>query len=363
MKTRGGPSNAAAGGRPTVDAIARGDFVENERLDFKRQLNLDDVTGRQRLVDDVVAFLNRGGGTILVGVDESEGRFAGFRPIAGDRDALGRRTISILQDGIDPTPLDIRFHCLDLVDGFVLDLEISAHRNGPFQARHSGAFLIRTAAQNRPISPAELRSYFVEEKEWLDRTVALTREESDRLAGTGKMTERGPVLQFGIVPRAFFDPVHPHFSQDAHWRSIAPSFDDRARILFKGCEGGHEAFAVGGDGKGGSRLFVRDDWFVHAWVAWPLWVEPGEKMLSLYKFKTELLPAFLNELDQFLDEQAVAGPYAVLMELTHLQRDPKVGRFFRESEAVTMLRPRFVERIAGMSDQFIELVQRSTIYG
>lgn len=363
MKARKGPSSSTVGGRPTIDAIVRGDFVENERLDFKRQLNLDEETGRQRLVDDVVAFLNRGGGTILVGIDESEGRFAGFRPIREDRDAFGGRIISVLQDGIDPTPLDIRFHCLDLEEGFLLDLEIPAHRNGPFQARHSGAFLIRTAAQNRPISLAELRGYFVEEREWLEKVADLTRRETDRLAGTGRMTERGPVLQFGILPRAFFDPIHPNFSQDTHWRSIAPSFDDRARISFKGCESGHEAFANGGDGKGGSRLFIRDDWFVHGWVSWPLWVEPGEEMLSLYKFKTELLSAYLNEIDEFLDEQAIVGHYAVLMELTHLQRDPKVGRFFRDSEAVTMLRPRFVERVSGISDPFIELVQRSTIYG
>lgn len=341
----------------------RGDFVENERLDFKRQLNLEAETGRQRLIDDVVAFLNRGGGTILVGVDESEGRFAGFRPIMGDRDALGCRIISILQDGILPTPLDIGVHFLDVDGGFILDIDIPAHRNGPFQAKHSGAFLIRTAAQNRPISPAELRGHFVDEKEWLDAVRVLTREESEKLARSERMTERGPVLQFGILPRAFFDPLHPHFVQDAHWRSIAPSFEDRARILFKGCDGGQEAFAPGGDAKGESRLLVRDDWFIHGWVAWPLWAEPGEEILSIYKFKTELLPAFLKELDDFLEEHAVDGPYAVVMELAHLQRDPKLGRFFRGNEAVTMLRPRFVERISAMAEPFVELVQRSTIYG
>lgn len=349
--------------RPTIEAITRGEFVENERLDFKRQLNLDDDTGRQRLIDDVVAFLNRGGGTILVGVAESHGAFQAFHPIVGDRDAISRRIVSILQDGILPAPLDIRIHFLDIGKGFVLDIDIPRHRSGPYQAKHSGAFLIRTAAQNRPISPGELRSYFVQEQEWLDAVRALTREENERLAGSGRMSERGPVLQFGIVPRAHFDPLHPHYSQDSHWRIVAPSFEDRARVLFKGCDGGQEAFAVGGDAKGGSRLLVRDDWFIHGWVNWPLWVEPGEEILSLHKFKTELLPAFLNEIDQFLEEQYVEGPYAVLMELAYLQRDPKVGRFFQGSEAVTMLRPRFVERLADMSRPFVELVQRSTIYG
>lgn len=341
----------------------RGDFVENERLDFKRQLNLEDETGRRRLIDDVVAFLNRGGGTILVGIDESEGRFGALRPIGGDRDALGRRVISTLQGGILPTPLDIRIHFLDADGGFILDIDIPAHRNGPFQARHSGAFLIRTAAQNRPISPSELRGHFVDEKEWLETVTAMTREESERLAQSGRMTDYGPVLHFGILPRAHFDPQHPHFTQHAHWRSVAPSFENRGRVLFKGGDGGQEAFTPGGDGKGSSRLLVRDDWFVHGWVAWPLWIVPGEEILSLYKFKTELLPEYLNEIDDFLAEQRIAGPFAVLMELVHLQRDAKVGRFFTHNESVTMRRPRFVDRVSDMSEPFVELVQRSTIYG
>lgn len=363
MRNGSANSRSAVAGRPTVAAIIQGDFVENERLDFKRQLNLEDETGRQRLVNDVVAFLNRGGGTILVGVEESEGRFAGLRPIAGDRDAFGRRVVSTVQDGILPMPLDVRVHFLDADGGFILDIDIPAHRSGPFQAKHSGAFLIRTAAQNRPISPSELRGYFVDEKQWLDAVKAMTREESDRLARSGRMTDRGPVLQFGILPRAHFDPQHPHLTQDQHWRSVAPRFEDRGRILFKGSDGGHEAFTPGGDGKGNSRLFVRDDWFVHGWVAWPLWVVPGEEILSLYKFKTELLPAFLDEIDDFLAEQGIGGPFAVVMELAHLQRDPKVGRFFGHNEAVTMMRPRFVDRVSDMSEPFAELVQRSTIYG
>jgi hypothetical protein len=356
-------ANLLSAGRPTIESIARGDFVENEGLDFKRQLNLDEEMGRHRLIDDVVAFLNRGAGTILVGIEENQGRFSGFRAIVGDRDALGRRVVSTLQDGILPAPLDVRVHFLDVDEGFILDIDIPGHRNGPFQAKHSGAFLIRTAAQNRPISPSELRGYFVDEKQWLEAVRAMTREESEKLIGSGRMTERGPVLQFGMLPRAHFNPQHLQFTQDAHWRSIAPSFEDRARILFKGCEGGHEAFAPGGDGKGSSRLLVRDDWFVHGWVAWPLWIVPGEEILSLYKLKTELLPAFLAEIDEFLAGQGVGGPFAMVMELAHLQRDAKLGRFFSHNDAVTMMRPRFVDRIGDMARPFIELVQRSTVYG
>lgn len=349
--------------RPTIESIAAGAFVEDDGFDFKRQLNLDSEAGKHDLVDDVVAFLNRGAGTIVVGVHEEEGRFAGFRPVRGDRDALGLRIVNILLEGISPAPLDLRVNCLDFDDGFVLDIEIPRQAGGPFQARHNGAFLRRVGSRNRPVSREELSRYLVDERQWLEAVATLAREESERLAASGRMSERGCVLTFGILPRAYFDPHCPGFSQSGPWRSVAPSFEDRARVLFKGLDGGHEAFAFGGDGKGGSRLLVRDDWFIHGWVAHPLWVQPGEERLSFYEFKTELLPAFLGEIDDFLAGQEMDGPFAVTMELSHLQRNEKLGRFFRGNERAGMIRPRFAQRISDMSEPFAELVQRSTVYG
>jgi hypothetical protein len=348
--------------RPTIEALASGAFVEDNQLDFKRQLNLEREEGRHRFIEDVAAFLNRGAATILVGVDESEGRFAGFRPLQGDRDALGLQVLNILHDGISPPPLDIRVHALDVDEGFILDIEIPAHPGGPFQVKHNGAFLRRAGPKNRPLSRAELTSYLVEEKQWLDAVATQTREESEKLDASGRMSERGCVLIFGILPRAHFDPHFPSFSQNGPWRSYAPSFEDRARVLFKGHDGGHEAFALGGDGKGGSRVLVRDDWFIHGWIAHPLWVQPGEERLSLFEFKKDLLPAFLGELDDFLDKNEIEGPFAVTMELAFLKRNEGLGRFFHDNERVRMLRPRFVQCMSEIGEPFVELVHRSTIY-
>ena len=51
----------------SVEEVERGNLQEGQDLDFKREVNLDKLEGRSRLLDDVVAFLNRGAGRIIVG--------------------------------------------------------------------------------------------------------------------------------------------------------------------------------------------------------------------------------------------------------------------------------------------------------
>lgn len=345
----------------TIAAIEQGRLVEDETLDFKRQLNLDDSTGRERLIDDVVAFLNRGPASIIVGVEEAAGAFTAFRPMQGNQDAYGQKLLSIIQNGIDPVPLDVRVQCHLVQDGFIAEVVIPRHHRGPYQNVHTGAYRIRTGAQNRPISGQALRGYFVDEKAWLDAAVNLTREEDERLLRSQRMTDRGPTMHFGIVPRAHFEPLRSHFRQGDHWRVQAPGWDG-ARALFEGCDGGNEAFVIGGDGKGASRLLVRDDWFLHGWVAWPFWSRPGEGTVTLYEFKKELLPRYLEEIDAFLAEQQVEGPFAMLMEVRNLQRDDKVGFYFRQNEKVSMRRPHFLDRVSAMVDVFVPLVMRSSVF-
>lgn len=358
-----GQSDAAAGQeRPTVADIENGVLVENERFEFKRQLDLGTEKGRSGIIDDVVAFLNRGPATIVIGVEEHGGAFKTFRPMSEDRDFLSRQLLSVLQNGISPVPLDIRLHYLDVEGGYLLDIEIPRHRRGPFQNRHTGAFLIRTHAQNRPIPQDELRGYFVDDRIWLDAAINNTREETSALERSGRMTQRGPVMYFGIVPKAYFDPLYPQFRQDGAWRHSAPTLSDLGTIIFKGRDGGHEAFVAGGDGRGSYRLLVRDDWFIHGWAAWPIWVTKGEGRVTLHEFKTETLPAFLADIDRFLAEQDIEGPYAVMMEMAHLDREADVAFFFPDTENIRMVRPRFVDLIADIGPQFFELVHRASRY-
>ncbi|MBV1824827.1 ATP-binding protein [Komagataeibacter oboediens] len=76
----------------TVVAIENGALQEGRDLDFKRLIDLGDQKFKSGLVDDVVSFLNRGSGRILVGVDEEGSQLGGFRPLAGFEVSMPIRT-------------------------------------------------------------------------------------------------------------------------------------------------------------------------------------------------------------------------------------------------------------------------------
>lgn len=159
----------------TVAQVA--EVQEGQDLDFKREVNIDKPEAKSRLLDDVVAFLNRGPARIIVGVEEKGGRFDGFRPLAGDPDKIALRLQTLIQDGITPVPLDVQVVPLHLEAGFILDIQIPRHAGAPFMKRFSGGCLIRAGARNLPIDPGMLRSRFVDETAWISRLEELTAAE------------------------------------------------------------------------------------------------------------------------------------------------------------------------------------------
>ena len=153
----------------TVSEIAAGSLQEGQELDFKREVNLDKPEAKIPLLDDVVAFLNRGPARIIVGVEEKGGRFESFRPISGDPDETALRLQTVIQDGITAVPLDVQVVPIHLEEGFILDIQIPRHAGAPFMNRLYGGYLIRSGARNLPIDPGMLRSRFVDETAWMSR--------------------------------------------------------------------------------------------------------------------------------------------------------------------------------------------------
>lgn len=349
--------------KPDIASIEAGKFVEGDACDFKRQVNLDQEEGRKRLLDDVVAFLNRGPAHIFIGVEERGGGFAGFVPMHGDPDQFERRLLSIIQTGVHPTPLDVRVHILAVGTGWIANLDLPHHENGPFQNAHSGAFLTRTGSKNTPILREVLQSSFRDRKQWLADVVRLSHREAQEIIASGRMVDKGPYLQIGILPRQHFDPSIPMFEQDAHWRKMAPAFGDHMSVSFKGGAVGHEAIGEGLAG-GIDRLLIRDDWFVHAYIAHPMWVTAGDDRLTFHEFKSEL-PDYLAQLDELFLEHGIEGPFAVVIELHELQRSSPVGRYFRGLNSVQMIRPQIVRRVTDpdLIAPFLKRVHRATIYG
>ena len=111
----------------TVAEIAGGDLQEGQGLDFKREVHVDKPEAKARLLDDVVAFLNRGPARLVIGVEEKGGRFDSFRPQQGDADKAALRLQTIIQDGVSPIPVDVQVVPLHLEGGFILDIQIPRH--------------------------------------------------------------------------------------------------------------------------------------------------------------------------------------------------------------------------------------------
>lgn len=347
----------------TLADIEGGDLQEGQNLDFKRQVDLDQLASKVRLLDDVVAFLNRGASRIIVGVEERAGRFDSFRPIEGDADKIALRLQTTIQDGITPTPVDVDVVPLHSEHGFILDIRIPSHIGGPFMNRLTGGYLIRSGSRNLPIEPGLLRSRFVDEVQWLRTLDQLTSDEDARLSARSVVAQ-GRSLRVGILPREHFDHLRRSFSQADYVRSPAPCFHEHSRAWFKVCEDGHEALIHDLRLQGIERLFVRDDWFIHAHVAFALQERTGEGRLALYEFEEEVR-RYLKLISAFLDEQGVEGPFAITFALQSLGEGEHFHAWFKDTTTVRTLRPQIVSAIDDevFTADFLRRVRQASVLG
>lgn len=336
---------------------------EGQSLDFKRELNLDKPELKARLLDDVVAFLNRGASRIIVGVIEKGGSFDAFHPMEGDADKYALRVQTFIQDEITPVPLDVQVVPIPLADGFLIDIQIPQHTGSPYMNRLTGSYLIRSGSRNLPIDPGMLRSRFVDERAWFSRLDELTAAEDLAVAGEGRIA-LGQTLRVAILPLEHFDRMRAPFTQSDHVRSSGPSFHQPSQQWFKICEDGHEAISIDMRQQGIERLFVRDDWFIHAHVAYAIQQMSGEGRLGLYEFN-QGFERYLQELAVFLAEQDIKGPFAVTIALQSLGETEHFSAWFPRTSTLRTLRPSLVDAVddPGLIADFLRRVKQATVWG
>lgn len=347
----------------SITDIAQGDLQEGQNLDFKRQVNPEKPEGKTRLLDDVVAFLNRGPARIIVGVEEKGGRFESFRAMQGDADQTAVRLQTIIQHGITPVPVDVQVVPLHLPEGFVLDIQIPQHVSGPFMNRLTGGYLVRSGARNLPIEPGMLRSRFVDEASWVARLNQFTADEDARICAGDRLVKR-QAFRVAILPREHFDHQRDAFAQDDHVRYPGPVFHEHSDPWFKAAEDGHEIYAKDMRSQGIERLFVRDDWFVHAYAGFAIQQLSGEGRLGLYEFN-EAVQRYLTAIAEFFAGQRVEGPFVVTLSLHGLAGDEHFGRWFKDISTVRTLRPRLVEALddPALLEDFLRRVKQATVFG
>lgn len=347
----------------SVADIAHGDLQEGQDLDFKREVNLEKPEGKTRLLDDVVAFLNRGPARLIVGVEEKGGRFESFRALQGDADKTALRFQTIIQDGITPVPVDVQVVPLHLPEGFVLDIQIPKHTSGPFMNRVTGGYLVRSGARNLPIDPGVLRSRFVDEVDWMARLSDFNDNEDARIAAGDKLVKR-QAFRVAVLPREHFDHQREAFAQDDRVRYPGPVFHEHSDPWFKAAEDGHEIYAKDMRSQGIERLFVRDDWFVHAHAGFAIQQLSGEGRLGLYEFN-EAVKRYLGALATFFVAQSIDGPFAMTLSLKGLDEDEHFGAWFKGMSTVRTLRPRLVEAVDDPEQvgDFLRRVRQATVFG
>jgi hypothetical protein len=345
----------------TRDEIESGGLVEGQTCDFKSRLDLSEAKTKADLIDDVVAFLNRGEGRIVVGVDERSGAFAQYRPLTGDPDAFKLRVQSILQDSITPTPFDIVVDSLTVEDGYLLDIRIPAHSLRPYQNKITGSFQIRTGVKNRVLDRDAVEAMFEAGRRQEQDLLALVEGMDAALASENLLQTNGPSLTVSILPQAHYDRSRAPFHRGHGFIKSGPLFNDGRGIAFKGCQDGHEAISLDFNGKVIERLFVSDTWFLHAHIVHPISVSHG--VLKLHEFRDDLA-AYLSAIQGFLESEAVGGPHCVLISLRDLHRSDIMARIFPKTRTITLPRPVRTDRLdAGkLAEQMFALAERSSIF-
>ncbi len=329
---------------PTKDNIESKAVFENEFYEFKDGsvvAGLDKDNVKAAIVDDVVAFLNAENvGHCILGVKENkQGEYHAWSPLTENHDKLGRRVVSILLDSIAPKPTGLSSAPIDLDGGYALDLRIAQHRMQPYQNKLTGGFKIRSGLQNATIPRDELGARFKRFEDYRDRLEALRQREDARAQASDLLRAGAPLLNVSILPRE-------HFEQGPEFTDSVPgggrcSFGDYYHgggcFWLSGCEDGREAFD--GDLE---RMFVGDDWFIHAAVVHPFEGEEGHIDFSAFE---RSISAFLEGIEFRAKHLGVKGPFLIRLEVANLQSERVFATVFAGQRGVSFISRRLTETI------------------
>ncbi len=345
-----------------LQQIEAGDLVEGVTLDFKSQLNLDARDATSNLVDDVVAFLNRGEARIVMGIEERGGAFSRYRPLTGDPDKIALRLLQSIQDNIDPRPLHLNVVPMAVDGGFLLDVQIPEHVMRPYQNRLNGAFQIRTGARNRALGRDEIAALFVKPEAYERDLAQFEEREEQLLANRTDVATTGAVLTVSVLPQEFYRRSHPPYRRSNGVMKAAPLFSEKRGGFLAPCERGHEILEPSFSDGNIERLFVGHDWFIHAHIVFP--IRGDGQRVFIPEFAADL-NVYIRGLQEWMAEQGLRGPFCVSLRIKHLDRSPRVAWVFPNITTVSLPHPWYGENMveAGLAKSFSDLVTRSSRFG
>ena len=120
---------------------------ESENIEFKESLG-----ELRQIIETVVAFANKNGGKILVGVRD-DGSIVGVKIGKGRLENLANNIVNSIEPPIYPSILTI-----DIDDKTIILIDVPSGTNKPYFYR--GKAFIRIGKTNKTLSPSELKNFF-----------------------------------------------------------------------------------------------------------------------------------------------------------------------------------------------------------
>lgn len=134
-----------------IEMIKQG---ENQRVEFKRELNKD--KGKEEFAETAVAFANGEGGAIFLGVDDKT-NVVGFY-----QEKIEETITSILRSRCEPSiEPDVKTVTID--DKQIVVVRINEGKNKPYTLKERGAY-IRSGSSDRIASRMELDEFYEEKR-------------------------------------------------------------------------------------------------------------------------------------------------------------------------------------------------------
>jgi hypothetical protein len=150
---------------PFLERLVADRTLERRHLDFKLKLKIDKDADKKEFLADVSSFANAGGGHILIGVREEDGRAAELVGLPSDCiDKLKLRLEEVILKGIEPRILGYQIEPHDLDNGrTVLSISIPNSWVGPHMVtyKNTSRFYSRNSAGKWQLDVGEIRAAFL----------------------------------------------------------------------------------------------------------------------------------------------------------------------------------------------------------
>jgi Putative DNA-binding domain len=147
-----------------VRALVDERVEEGQRLEFKRELNLETQSQRIEAAKDLSGMANAAGGILIVGVEEAtlaDGRRLPLRPAPMQRGDLQARLEDVLASSVSP-PVNLAAATLEADGGYFLVVRVQQRSGPPHMVEGYGQnrYFLRSGLSTRPMQAHEVERAF-----------------------------------------------------------------------------------------------------------------------------------------------------------------------------------------------------------